>query len=299
VHYVSEMTATGDREGGVSDQVRNWIRKHARKPAKYVVVALAPLWDPIYVALFRRRSGWQEPVPPFNNRRKVAAWRIPYFLSSGKANSDDLVHHLERSAERSLASLDVLDLACGPGRIAMHFDGVFKSLTACDVDPSAIAFIQKHFSAMHATVNQSRPPLPFGDAQFDAVYSWSLWTHLPVDLQRAYLEELRRVLRPNGLALVTVNGHTFLDEYQAYPGAEKWWLGVTHEDLRNDGMIYHEFDFLGRDRTNALTGVTASFGLSFHDPSWISNVWNDVLEVVAHEEGALSNNQDLVLLRKR
>lgn len=265
--------------------------------AKRVVVSSAPLWDPVYLARFRRRSGWRGPVPAFNNRRRVAAWRADYFFDSGRRCHDDLVPRLQQATGRDLGSLDVLDLACGPGRIAMHFEGTFRSFTVSDVDHSAIDYMRENFPSLTVVLNQSRPPLPFADDSFDAVYSWSLWTHLPLELQMSYLADLRRILRPGGVALLTTNGHAFLDEYQAYPRAEQWWLGVTHDDLRGRGMIYHEYDFIDNDRTHALTGVTASFGLTCHDPAWIRTHWADRFHIDAIEEGAMSNNQDLVVLR--
>jgi SAM-dependent methyltransferase len=50
------------------------------------------------------------------------------------------------------------------------------------------------------------PPLPFEDASFDLVYSISVFTHLDEEMQDAWLNELKRVLRPGGILIITVHG---------------------------------------------------------------------------------------------
>ena len=126
-------------------------------------------------------------MPPFANRRRVAAWRLPYFFASGQASHDDLVRAFTEYVDRPLGDLTVLELACGPGRISQYFASSFASFTVSDVDASAVRYLSRNFSDMTAVVNTSEPPLPFPSASFDVSYSWSLWTHLPLHLQKAYL----------------------------------------------------------------------------------------------------------------
>ena len=96
---------------------------------------------------------------------------------------------------------------------------------------------------------------------------------------------------------MTTNGHPFLDEYQAYPHAEAWWKNVSHEELSDTGMLYHEFEVEGRDRNRALAGVTGSFGLTMHDPAYVEREWSRTFAVVGVKPGEMSNRQDLVVLR--
>ncbi|MGH3850370.1 MAG: class I SAM-dependent methyltransferase, partial [Pseudonocardiaceae bacterium] len=208
-----------------------------KQVAKQLALATAFLWDPVHIAWFRHSRGWQGPVPPFPNRWRVGAWRAPYYFAHGKDCQQDLGERLVRYTGQPLSDLTVLDLACGPGRIAQFFDGQLASLSACDVDQSAIAYLRKYFPRINARANQSDQPLPFGAASFDVVYSWSLWTHLREDAQQRYLEELHRVLRPGGWAFLTTNGHRWLDDYQAYPRAEPYWLSVSHDDISRHGLL--------------------------------------------------------------
>ena len=49
------------------------------------------------------------------------------------------------------------------------------------------------------------PPLPFSSSSFD-LNAASVFTHIPFELQQAWLDELHRVLRPGGLLVATVSG---------------------------------------------------------------------------------------------
>jgi SAM-dependent methyltransferase len=53
------------------------------------------------------------------------------------------------------------------------------------------------------------PPLPLEDASIDLVQLISVFTHLPLDCQRAWVSEVRRVLRPGGTAIVTLHGDLY------------------------------------------------------------------------------------------
>jgi SAM-dependent methyltransferase len=53
------------------------------------------------------------------------------------------------------------------------------------------------------------PPLEFAeDRAFDLVYAYSVFTHIPLELQPAWLDEMRRILRPDGFFLCTVLGES-------------------------------------------------------------------------------------------
>src|SRR2546422_521375 len=56
------------------------------------------------------------------------------------------------------------------------------------------------------------PPLPFADRQFAVVYALSVFTHLPEPLQNAWMQEIRRVVRPGGHVILTTHGAHYLNE---------------------------------------------------------------------------------------
>ena len=115
----------------------------------------------------------------------------------------------------------VLDIGCGPGRVAAALTARGGSYEGFDVDPRSIAWCRKaitprfpNFRFQVADIyNASYNPdgsqdaaayrFPFSDAEFDLALALSVFTHLtPTDTEQ-YLRESVRVLRPGGRLLAT------------------------------------------------------------------------------------------------
>lgn len=50
------------------------------------------------------------------------------------------------------------------------------------------------------------PPLPYANDRFDLVLGFSVFSHLREKAQQIWLQELRRVMTPNGLAVLSTLG---------------------------------------------------------------------------------------------
>jgi SAM-dependent methyltransferase len=105
----------------------------------------------------------------------------------------------------------VLDFGCAAGRMLRHFPRGRSDLELWGVDIKArpIAWCQQHFGPpFRFATTTTLPHLPFEDNYFDLVYGGSVFTHI-ADLADAWLLELKRVLRPDGFAYITIHdGHT-------------------------------------------------------------------------------------------
>ncbi|HEY8472339.1 MAG TPA: methyltransferase domain-containing protein [Natronosporangium sp.] len=101
----------------------------------------------------------------------------------------------------------VLDAGCGVGSIALDIARRIAPgrLTGIDVDPGQIEVARR--SAADRGIDNvvfetgSVTALPFPDGSFDAVYANAVLQYLPDPVHA--LSELRRVLRPGGLAAVS------------------------------------------------------------------------------------------------
>jgi SAM-dependent methyltransferase len=51
--------------------------------------------------------------------------------------------------------------------------------------------------------------LDYADQSFDLIYAFSVFTHLDVAAQKAWLDEFRRILRPGGNLLLSVHGKVY------------------------------------------------------------------------------------------
>jgi SAM-dependent methyltransferase len=266
--------------------------------AKKVLLATVNLWDPIWIRWYRRQSGETAPIPPFKNRDRVGARDIAWFFQSGQADYQTFRQAITKWTGGNPADLSILDLGAGCGRILQYFVRDGGALTATDVDRTAIQYVARTFPAVRSIVNRSAPPLPLAAEQFDIVYAFSVWTHLPDRLQTEWLEEVRRILKPGGLALISTMGFRALKILREGGNPlEKDWHAVSDDDLSRRGAIYHEYPIFGRD-DELFSGISESYGVAVHDPDYIRRSWSDGFEVLEIIEGAFRDHQDLVVLRK-
>jgi SAM-dependent methyltransferase len=151
------------------------------------------------------------PVPPPLLRvQNVNSPDLDYFFARGERSAKAIA---EASARHGLAISDVnrlFDFGCGCGRVLRHW-GAYPELEpwGSDLSVAATDWIRSNLPFAHASANGLAPPLPHADGTFDLIYSISVFTHLPEDLGRAWMNELRRLLRPGGLLMFTVHGASY------------------------------------------------------------------------------------------
>jgi SAM-dependent methyltransferase len=151
------------------------------------------------------------PVPPAGLRVRVAGTAdLAWFLEGGRLAEQSIRDALGRHG-RPLDNVEtLLDFGCGCGRVTRRFAeraGVHGS----DTNAEAIDWCRRNLSFARCETNALEPPLVFADASFDLVYGLSVFTHLTIELQRAWLDELARVLRPGGLLILTTHGDAYVD----------------------------------------------------------------------------------------
>jgi SAM-dependent methyltransferase len=102
---------------------------------------------------------------------------------------------------------EVLDFGCAAGRIARHFRTQLDDVTvwAADINPQHIRWLRTHIPGNpRAVLVGPCPGLPIADNRVDLVCAFSVFTHID-EQETAWLAELRRILRPGGLAYLTVH----------------------------------------------------------------------------------------------
>jgi ubiquinone/menaquinone biosynthesis C-methylase UbiE len=100
---------------------------------------------------------------------------------------------------------EVLDVACGHGRIANRLAQRGAVVTGLDADPFFLAKAREAGSGAEYVEGDMRA-LPFADASFDATLLWfTSLGYFDDEGNRAVLRELRRVLRPGGRAVLDIN----------------------------------------------------------------------------------------------
>jgi SAM-dependent methyltransferase len=222
-------------------------------------------------------------VPPETLQIRVAGAAAGAFHSTGVKVAGQIAAILAANGQPLRSHARILDFGAGPGRVTASIRDLHPSahLTGSDIDPEAIAWAAENLPEVgEFRVNAAAPPAPFADESFDLIYAISVFTHLPEDLQWAWLADLRRMLRPGGLLLTTKLNPAAYDlpaEVQAAAAA--------------NGFVYW-------GEATATDGLPDFYRLAYHSRDYVEREWGryfEVLHVGAHD---LNNTQDAVLLRR-
>lgn len=103
--------------------------------------------------------------------------------------------------------LRLLDFGCASGRFLrhVHFEGEGRiDAWGCDYAPANVDWVKSHLPLdFKVFLNSAIPHLPFPDGYFHVVTAFSVFTHID-EQEDAWLLELRRITRPDGLLYLTV-----------------------------------------------------------------------------------------------
>ncbi|HEV2688344.1 MAG TPA: class I SAM-dependent methyltransferase, partial [Bryobacteraceae bacterium] len=116
-----------------------------------------------------------------------------------------------------------------------------------DVDMEAIDWCKQHLDAGYFLATAPNPPLPYPADYFDVVYCLSVFTHLDESMQDLWLRELLRILKPNGVLLLTIYGKAAIEQLDA----------ADQEKLRFDGFVHR--------RSRKMSGIV---------PDWYQTTWH-------------------------
>ncbi len=112
--------------------------------------------------------------------------------------------HLKRYAfaEPWCRGKEVLDVACGAGYGSSHLAASAARVVGGDVSDETIAYARGRYAAPNVEFRtMDATALPFPDGSFDAVCSFETIEHLAD--RETFLDEVARVLRPDGVFIVS------------------------------------------------------------------------------------------------
>jgi hypothetical protein len=115
-----------------------------------------------------------------------------------------------------------------------------------------------------------KPPLPFPEAHFDVVYATSVLTHLLFETQYLWMAEIWRILKPDGVAILTAHGPSILPISMGYVqagSAGKVGLTLVDEELflgieQDEGSNYTS----NVESRGAFERIFSPFRILMHEP---------------------------------
>ena len=117
----------------------------------------------------------------------------------------NLIHRLMRKQQaKQKSSLQILDIGCGTGQLMKELQA-YGTVTGIDISERAVSYCKER--GLSPDVG-SADKLPYPDNFFDTVVIMDVLEHLEDDSLGA--QELLRVLKPGGTAIITVPAFMFL-----------------------------------------------------------------------------------------
>jgi ubiquinone/menaquinone biosynthesis C-methylase UbiE len=98
-------------------------------------------------------------------------------------------------------TIDALDIGCGIGLVDKLTAKHFKSLTGIDVEEGVIEKAKINNPGVNY-LNYDGKRIPFEDHSFHLVFAINVIHHIPVEQWQSFVNEMRRVLKPGGMAAV-------------------------------------------------------------------------------------------------
>jgi len=152
----------------------------------------------------RGRSGVERSAPGFDAARlakirELEAWHF-WFVGRRELVRGLLARHLDPAPQR------LLDVGCGTGHLARELLGAGHRVTAVDFLPESLAAARADAPGVRL-LRADAGRLPLADGAFDAVTMLDVLEHVD---DAAALAELRRVVRPGGLLVLTVPAYAWL-----------------------------------------------------------------------------------------
>jgi len=176
--------------------------------------------------------------------------------------------------------LSILDFGCGCGRVIRRWRRITPAaLYGTDYNPQLVDWCRHNLPFAKFQSNTLEPRLNYADKQFEFAYALSVFTHMPEDLQKPWMNELQRVLRPGGYLLITTQGDEFLPKLD--------------DNERNQ---YRSGHMVARYREAAGTNLCSIYHPASYVRERLAENFNFIL---SKPQGAAGNGkQDMYLLQR-
>lgn len=248
------------------------------------------IWDRDRISLEKAVLSDPSPLPSTAARENYYGPNHFNFWASGLRDYCEIAQWFEAN-NQPLESY--LDIGCATGRVIRAFEAQGNINTfGCDINRNHVDWIAANLPpSITVFQNHSIPTLPLPDSCLDLVTAFSVFTHIE-SFDTTWLAELRRVLKPGGIAWLTIHGDRTWREVN--PDWPLWAALDTHPDYKADRASPE----IPRPRITYRWHVDRSYSANvFYSYEYIRTVWGRLMNLVEIRP-AIPHFQDVVILRK-
>jgi len=226
-----------------------------------------------------RQANPDIPLPP--DYLIYESFRLDYnkYYYGGFETGKWLISTLEKHVV--LKNVNVLDWGCGPARIVRHLPALLDKsckIYGADYNPKSIKWCQENIKGVTFSCNSMYPPMIFDDNSFDIIVGISIFTHLSEKMHDVWFNELLRIIRHNGIILISTQGAAFLEK-----------LSKDEINKFNNGALV----LRGKTREGHRTFS------AFHSPSYMKKLIspNKILEFIEGGKSRGRPQQDIWIIQ--
>jgi SAM-dependent methyltransferase len=230
-----------------------------------------------------------DPLPSPDNLKRVAAATHNSFILDGSTFYAKLDGLTRRYLGKPLDDVGpVLDWGVGCGKMVRYFPKQRrKSVWGVDIDPVNIKWCSEHVAGINFSTVKKLPPMKLPASHFELIYGNSVFTHLREQDQFHWLDELRRIVKPDGLVAVTIHGaisFALLCWFEAYS-----LLSLLNNGMRIAETYNQDLGEFGKDIYYDVA----------HTHQYVIDRWSEHFDVLNIIDGYGDGNLAMVILRRK
>ena len=195
------------------------------------------------------------------------------------------------------AGTRVLDFGCSSGRVSRVLKA-YEPAAECDgCDPNgpAVEWAAENLPGIRFFESPLAPPLDVVEGTYDVAFAISIWSHFDEGPALAWLEEMRRILRPGGYLIVTTQGFSAVRGFVANDPS------LQTRDFAIDAlgrMYVSGFHFLEVFEDDDWGVPAEGWGMAVMSPEWLLERTTPGWRTSLFRPGAVEWSQDLYVLEK-
>lgn len=218
------------------------------------------------------------PIPQPVDREGYSPNRDGHYWMGGLA---DYLKVMKIARKYKIDVQRYFDFGCASGRVLRHFcvQSKVEEIWGSDINARHIRWLTEHMpNRIKPVFNHCIPSLPVEDNYFDVVSAFSVFTHIDT-FETAWIAELRRILKPGGIAYLTVHNEDTWEILRnelnneenrlvrSVLAVDPTFAEKVHQPLPDKRTVYRFQDF-GPYRAQV-----------FHSNNYLRQTWGRFLEV--------------------